>query len=240
MAAPGGDESTDTQTMCDNKTAQPCPSSSATMAAHDKPEALTTLDEAVNTNELESSAQQTRSSSPHTVFDIPELLEMILQELDPLDIVMASSINTMAKDLVTRSSALRKAMSVDAEPDSSCYIPLLGRCTAEYPRHDGFLLDFLVPSNDDEDDEDVEPKYIAYHDFMLGHETFRAPSSGQLPTVSGLGRNMMFIQPPVRLVEISLMCCSGGAQPCNDEEMNSQEINARNGSPPRMVFHPVR
>ncbi|KAK5174491.1 uncharacterized protein LTR77_001571 [Saxophila tyrrhenica] len=84
------------------------------------------------TRNASESADADQSTPQQAVFDLPELLEMVLELLDPLEIAKAAAINRTAKDLVRRSPALHQAMDSKPQTNSAFRIPCLGRSQQDY------------------------------------------------------------------------------------------------------------
>ncbi len=83
----------------------------------------------------------------HTVFNITELLEIILSNLEPLDLIRASGINRKSRCLVNSSSAVRQVITdvIRPQSDSRFCVPLLGRQAVNYTHRHGIHLNIALP-----------------------------------------------------------------------------------------------
>ena len=161
------------------------------------------------------------STTAIRVFDIPELLELILENLDVLDLLSFYRCNRSIRDAIDASSKLQQQLSLRAAPaDSRLRLPLrnFSRFSSGIPRDDERGL-FATPI--------VQIGFSSYEHIGRGfphsnlgqempekedrtaeiHALFHLRPSQALPRVGSRIRQMLITQPPINQMIVSTDCC---------------------------------
>ncbi|KAK3661636.1 hypothetical protein LTR56_000124 [Elasticomyces elasticus] len=133
-------------------------------------------------------------TAAQTVFDIPELLELILQDLRIPHILSFQQTCRSAKACIDNSPRLQSALSLRADPtDSPLRMPFARRFKGFF-----FNITEEVMLND------VTNKKITIN---FGFVPPKKPSLQRLPSIGSCYRRMYVVQPPITTADISLICC---------------------------------
>ncbi|KAK4932019.1 hypothetical protein LTR49_001706 [Elasticomyces elasticus] len=133
-------------------------------------------------------------TAAQTVFDIPELLELILQDLRIPHILSFQQTCRSAKACIDNSPRLQSALSLRADPtDSPLRMPFARR-----------FKGFFFNNTEEAMLNDVTTKKI-FIDF--GFLPPKKSSLQKLPSIGSCYRRMYVVQPPIPTANISLICC---------------------------------
>lgn len=160
--------------------------------------AAMTPDKSTTMTADQSSSQQSRSSAQQRVFDLPELFEIILRNLKPLDIIRASGVNKIGRGLLG-SPLLQRTMGIKREPGGSFWIPLFGRCEEGYLRNHyagGTCSVFIHHGTYGGESIDV-------HFGRISRTTW---SPAQLLRPGTLSHSILLSDPPAMQAELRLYC----------------------------------
>ncbi|KAK4545754.1 hypothetical protein LTR36_002708 [Oleoguttula mirabilis] len=145
------------------------------------------------------------------VFEVPELLELILLELPVADIMSFQQVDRNARDAIEASSPLQRALSLRADPaDSPVRMPfndmtgLRGFSCGERKRPSRRLG--RLPWRDDE----------------IQIKAYFTSNSGPLPRIGLRWRRMYALQPPIREMIATVLCCQFASLPGVSQTVTSE------------------
>lgn len=187
---------------------------------------------------IHNEVKQPDSDIARKVFNIPEMLDMILSKLDIPDILKMTQVSHALKDAIGSSTKLQVQLGLRAGPEDahlralsyhlpgppvsdgsfSCMIENDQFCHFR-SSHSGSTIDFwqLVGKCDRQEGcimvkcqcESCPRHMLTFHSFLFV-ALFNVSSSEHLPNIGSAYRSMYIANPPIKQMSVTVSCCHPG------------------------------
>lgn len=149
------------------------------------------------------------------VFDVPELLEMILVNLSIEELLAAQFINRQFRDAVNSSTKLQRKLSLLPHTSKDFYAPF------EENVAPGFYFYSRASQEDLLTDLQVLREPIGTERWP---EAMQAKFDPELPKIGDRCRRMLVFQPPIKEVRVLTTCCARWSARHTDIQMKDSDI----------------
>lgn len=134
------------------------------------------------------------------VFDLPELLELILLQLSVHDIFRVQAVSRQFRDAIDASGKIQRQCGFQADDESKLRIPLTGNDERPFHGLGTFYVSLSTPCGPDA--SDPETMVVTAHT----HLAIKMPRAGSKT------RSILICQPPIKHMEVFMDCCTVRAQ----------------------------